>query len=242
MKKRAILVVDGEGSSVVTLKAFLETSEEFYIDVASTGYDALRHIGASVPHALLLSTTLRDLSASEVCRVIRSRERTAFMPIIVLGERADSHGVIDALENGADDYMVKPLNEREVAARLKAILRRRVDTSDLPRDRFRGVHLSADFTNVAVAVDDRAVRLTKREFLLLRCLVHNRNRVVGRDRLLAGVWPPARGLDCRVVDSAIYKLRSKLCTAGRQIETVPGFGYRFAEPPEVSEPMEGRTS
>ena len=86
------------------------------------------------------------------------------------------------------------------------------------------------------------MRLTKREFLLLRFLVHNRNRVVGRDVLLASVWPPSRGLDCRVVDSAIYKLRSKLSEAGSQIETITGFGYRFAEPPEVSEPVERRTS
>lgn len=144
-----------------------------------------------------------------------------------------SKSVDDALKIGADDYMVKPLNEREVEARLKAVLRRRVHTPDPPRDRFRGVHLSAAFMNVPVAVVDRAVRRTKREFLLLRCLVHNRNRVVRRDSLLANVRPPSKGLDCRVVDSAIYKLRSKLCTAGRRIETVNGFGYRFAEPPEV---------
>ena len=242
MKKRPILVVDDEASSGCALKACLETCDEFSVDVASTGYDALRHLGTSVPHALLLAATLSDVSARELCRVIRSRERTAFMPIIVLGQRADGLGAIDALEIGADDYMVKPLNERELEARLKAVLRRRVHTPDPPRDRFRGVHLSADFTDIAVAVDGHGVSLTKREFLLLRFLVHNRNRVVGRDVLLASVWRPSRGLDCRVVDSAIYKLRSKLCTAGRQIETVTGFGYRFAEPSGVSELLEGRTS
>ena len=135
MKKRAILIVD-EAPSVFGLKAFLETGGEFCIDVVTTGYDALRHIGASVPHALLVAATLSDMSVGELCRVIRSRERTAFMPIIVLGERANSRGAIDALEIGADDYMVKPLNEREVEARLKAVLRRQVHTPDPPRDRF----------------------------------------------------------------------------------------------------------
>ena len=230
MKAIEILVVEDEELSALALRAFLESRGEFSVDIACGGYDALRYLGTSVPHALLLAATLPDVSTTELCRVIRSRERTAHVPIIVLGERSNGIGLIDALEIGADDYVAKPLNERELEARLKALLRRRSLARYPASDRFRGVHLDVDFGDVAVAVDDKFVRLTKRELELLRFLVHNRNRVVGRDVLLANVWP-AKGQDCRVVDSAIYKLRSKLREAGRQIETVNGFGYTFIEPP-----------
>ena len=230
MKKTEILIVDDEELSVLALKASLETRGEFCVEVACSGYDALRHLCTAPPDALLLAATLPDLSTGELCRVIRSRERTALLPVIVLGERVNGIGLIDALENGADDYLAKPLNERELEARLKALLRRRPVTRDPECDRFRGVHLDVDFADVRVAVDDKRVRLTRREFHLLRFLVHNRNRVVGRAALLANVWP-AKGQDCRVVDSAIYKLRTKLSEAASQIETIAGFGYSFIEPP-----------
>lgn len=96
------------------------------------------------------------------------------------------------------------------------------------RERFVGLHLSIDFANVLIVVDGRRVRLTKREFTLLRFFVRNQDRVLSRDVLLAGVWGRERRA-CRVVDSAIYKLRAKLGTAGRQIKTLAGFGYRFGE-------------
>jgi len=223
MKTRTILVVDDEEDQAGALKAVLERRGEFRVDVARNGYEALRDLGGEVPAALLLAATLPDLSVAELCRAIRSRERTAFVPIIVLGERARGIGAIDALDTGADDYLAKPLNVRELEARLKAMFRRGVREPERAAERFRGVHLDADFTRITVAVDKRVVRLTRREFLLLRFLVENRNRVVGREVLLAHVWP-SRGQQCRAVDSAIYKLRLKLSEAGRQIETVNGFG------------------
>jgi DNA-binding response OmpR family regulator len=178
----------------------------------------------------LLAATLPDLPTSELCRFIRSREESELVPIIVLGERINGIGFADALELGADDYVTKPLDEREVEARIKALLRRRALVLDSECDRFRGVHLDVDFGDVMVAVDDKFIRLTKRELHLLRCLVHNRNRVVSRGALLARVWP-ANGEDSHVVDSVIAKLKAKLCEAGRQIEAVSGCGYRFTEPP-----------
>ena len=92
---------------------------------------------------------------------------------------------------------------------------------------YRGPHLVADFDAVSVAVDGEPVRLTRREFELLRCLVENRNRVLSRDRLLARVWGYEQSIETRSVDVHVGRLRSKLGTAGPQIETVVGLGYRF---------------
>jgi two-component system alkaline phosphatase synthesis response regulator PhoP len=94
---------------------------------------------------------------------------------------------------------------------------------------YRGTHLQADFETVAVAVEGQPVRLTRREFDLLQYLVQNRNRVVSRDRLLERVWGYERVVETRSVDVHVGRLRHKLGTAGRQIETVVGLGYRFVD-------------
>jgi DNA-binding response OmpR family regulator len=237
--KIEILVVDDEPLSARALKNCLERRGEFCVEVAHRGRDALRDLVRFVPQALLLAATIPDLSTRELCRLVRSRPRFASLPIIVLGERANGIGLIDALEVGADDYVAKPLNERELEARLKALLRRRALAPPTASDRFRGVHLDVDFADVMVAVDDKFIRLTRRELHLLRCLVHNRNRAVGRDVLLANGCPK-KGQDAGVVDSVIDNLKAKLCEAGRQIEVVSGVGYRFIEPPEDGGSVEPR--
>ena len=94
---------------------------------------------------------------------------------------------------------------------------------------YRGKHLVADFDAVAVSVDNEPVRLTRREFELLRYLVENKNRVLSRDRLLERVWGYDRLVETRSVDVHVGRLRAKLGNAGRQIETVVGLGYRFVE-------------
>jgi DNA-binding response OmpR family regulator len=95
---------------------------------------------------------------------------------------------------------------------------------------YKGSRLTADFDAVSVSVDGQAVRLTRREFELLRFLVENRNRVLSRDRLLERVWGYERFIETRSVDVHVGRLRAKLGSAGHQIETVVGLGYRFVEP------------
>src|SRR5262245_44015405 len=112
MKVRTILVADDEEEQAAALKSALEQRGDFSVETVGTGYEALRRVRGEVPAALLMAATLPDLSVVELCRAIRSRERTAFVPIIVLGERARGIGSIDALDTGADDYLAKPLNVR----------------------------------------------------------------------------------------------------------------------------------
>jgi DNA-binding response OmpR family regulator len=232
MHRQHILVVENEPAIAHTIKVHLETHAGFTVEVASTGHAALRAIGAFVPDALLLDTLLPDIPGSEMCRAIRSRERTAQLPLILLGERSVL-GPVAGLELGADDYLLKPVDTAELAARFHALLRRRVvQPRYAKRDHFKGVHIEARFDEVVVRVDGRPVALTKREFALLRLLFHARNRVLDRKTLLANVCGSNRQV--RAVDAAVWRLRSKLKKAGRQIETVPGRGYRFNEPPKAT--------
>jgi len=136
---------------------------------------------------------------------------------------------VSGLEQGADDYVTKPFSLRELTARVRAVLRRGPASEQRRPGSYRGERLVADFEAVAIAVDGAPVRLTRREFELLQYLVQNKNRVVSRDRLLERVWGYERLVETRSVDVHVGRLRSKLRTAGQQIETVVGLGYRFVD-------------
>jgi DNA-binding response OmpR family regulator len=169
------------------------------------------------------------LDGVEVCRILRSRPDTRRLPIIVLTARGTEDERVHTLDVGADDYMTKPFSLRELTARIRAVLRRAEPGYDAPASLYRGRRLIADFDAVAVAVDTQPIRLTRREFELLRYLVQNKDRVVSRDRLLERVWGYDRVIETRSVDVHVGRLRSKLGPAGQQIETVVGLGYRFID-------------
>jgi two-component system alkaline phosphatase synthesis response regulator PhoP len=169
------------------------------------------------------------LSGLEVCRILRGRPEGRNLPIIMLTARTTENDRVSGLDLGADDYVTKPFSLRELTSRVRAVLRRSARGGDSPPINYRGDRLTADFDAVAVAVDGDQVRLTRREFELLRYLVMNKNRVVSRDRLLERVWGYDRQVETRSVDVHVGRLRSKLGSAGRQIETVVGLGYRFID-------------
>jgi DNA-binding response OmpR family regulator len=136
---------------------------------------------------------------------------------------------VAGLDLGADDYVTKPFSLRELAARVRAVLRRKRAVNAPEAALYEGTHLRADFEAIAVSVDGQPIRLTRREFELLKFLVENRNRVLSRDRLLERVWGYERFVETRSVDVHVGRLRAKLGAAGPQIETVVGLGYRFVD-------------
>jgi DNA-binding response OmpR family regulator len=147
----------------------------------------------------------------------------------MLTARTSEDDRVSGLDQGADDYVTKPFSLRELSARVRAVLRRSDSHDALRQGSYSGERLMADFEAVAITVDGEAVRLTRREFELLRYLVQNKNRVVSRDRLLERVWGYERLVETRSVDVHVGRLRSKLRTAGHQIESVVGLGYRFVD-------------
>ena len=224
-----ILVVEDETDIAQLIKHTLERAGDASVDVVASGDAALKAVGEAPPDLLILDLNLPVLDGTEVCRLLRARPATASLPIIMLTARTGETDRVSGLDLGADDYVTKPFSLRELAARVRAVLRRKPGARPSSMALYRGRHLIADFDAVAVTVDGEPIRLTRREFELLRCLVENRNRVLSRDRLLERVWGYEQFIETRSVDVHVGRLRSKLGSAGRQIETVVGLGYRFVE-------------
>jgi len=228
-----VLVVDDEQDIAGLIKHGLEKGGDIEVEIVGTGDGALKAVNERTPDLIVLDLNLPVLSGLEVCRILRSRPNTATVPIIMLTARTSESDRVTGLDVGADDYITKPFSLRELAARVRAVLRRgRTAASNGTRTEafvYRGKHLVADFDAVAISVNGESIRLTRREFELLRYLVENRNRVLSRDRLLERVWGYDRFVETRSVDVHVGRLRGKLREAGRQIETVVGLGYRFVE-------------
>ncbi|MDQ3069452.1 MAG: response regulator transcription factor [Acidobacteriota bacterium] len=226
-----ILVVEDEEDIAGLIKHTLERSGDTTVTIASTGYAALRAVAVQIPDLVILDLNLPVLDGTEVCRLLRAKPATRTLPIIMLTARTSESDRVTGLDLGADDYVTKPFSIRELAARVRAVLRRRQQGPDVAAAAtYSGRHIMADFDAVSVQVDGAALRLTRREFELLRFLVENRDRVLSRDRLLERVWGYDRFVETRSVDVHVGRLRSKLGAAGAQIETVIGLGYRFVEP------------
>jgi len=224
-----VLVVEDEQDIAALIKHALERSGDASVEIAGRGDDALRSIAVRAPDLVILDLNLPGLSGDDVCRMLRQRSETASLPIIMLTARTSETERVAGLDLGADDYVTKPFSLRELSARVRAVLRRRRPGEHPRPSRHAGKHLTADFDAVSIAVDGTSVRLTRREFELLRFLVENRNRVLSRERLLERVWGYERFIETRSVDVHVGRLRAKLGPAGQQIETVIGLGYRFNE-------------
>jgi DNA-binding response OmpR family regulator len=224
-----VLVVEDEADIARLIKHTLERGEQATVDIAATGEAALRAVADRLPDLVILDLNLPTLDGTEVCRLLRARPATAALPIIMLTARTGEVDRVAGLDLGADDYVTKPFSLKELGARVRAVLRRKAAGRVPPMSLYRGKHLVADFEAVAVTVDGEAIKLTRREFELLRCLVEHRNRVLSRDRLLERVWGYEQLIETRSVDVHVGRLRSKLGAAGAQIETVVGLGYRFVE-------------
>ena len=225
-----ILVVEDEADIAGLIKHALERDGGAAVSIVHSGDAALKAVTADPPDLMILDLNLPVMSGTEVCRLVRAKSSTRQVPIIMLTARTSESDRVTGLDLGADDYVTKPFSIRELAARVRAVLRRRQQGPDVTAAAtYRGRHLVADFDAVSVTVEGRGIRLTRREFTLLRFLVENRNRVISRDRLLERVWGYDHAVETRSVDVHVGRLRSKLGVAGSQIETVIGLGYRFVE-------------
>ncbi len=200
---------------------------------AKEGMEYLRNHAADL---LLLDIMLPDGNGFEMCRLVRSAERTKHLPIVFLTARGEEYERILGLELGADDYIVKPFSPRELTARIRAVLRRQ-DRAPGPSEvvTIRGLRLDASTHDVSV--DGRQVSLSALEFRLLFFLASHPRQIFTRDRLLVELW----GHDCtvtpRTIDVHIRRLREKveaLPEKPEYIGTVRGVGYRLLGDPEVA--------
>jgi DNA-binding response OmpR family regulator len=231
MAQTRVLIVEDEKDIAGLIRHTLLREGHREVEVVHTGDAAIQSATAHPPDLVILDINLPTLNGFDVCRVLRAREETAQVPVIMLTARTGENDRVTGLDLGADDYITKPFSLRELVARVRAVLRRQRGDTTGPAAAavYEGAHLRADFDAVSVEVDGQPVRLTRREFELLRCLVQNRNRVLSRDRLLERVWGLSLHVETRSVDVHVGRLRNKLGAAGDQIETLVGLGYRFVE-------------
>lgn len=184
----------------------------------------------ALPDMLLLEWDLAGESGEALIRRLRAQTRTRELPIIMVSRRDGEHDKILALESGADDYLSKPFNPRELLARMQAVLRRRAPhVSHVAHDVVQMAGLRLEPSTQRVTAGARQVALGPVEFRLLNFLMHHPERVHTRSQLLDKVWGRHAVLDERTVDAHVGRLRSALQASGHQqhIETVRGTGYRF---------------
>lgn len=223
-----ILLVEDEKTLAKALKFSLE-KEGFEVTVAYDGEEAIKAIAADPPDLVVLDLMLPKIDGFEVCRHLR---RSSDMPIIMLTARNEDIDKILGLELGADDYMTKPFNTRELLARIRAILRRTGQLEGGGRKMIRMGNLQVDLIRHRVTLEDREVPLTAREYALLSFLASNAGRVYSREQLLEQVWGYDFYGDARTVDVHIRHLREKLeeiPAEPRYLLTVWGSGYKFKE-------------
>ena len=227
-KPQTVLVVEDEASIASFVSLYLKNAG-YTVRTASTGTEALSQLQGGDVALTVLDLMLPDLDGIEVCRRIR---KTSDMPILMLTARDEDVDKIIGLEVGADDYMTKPFNPRELVARVKSILRRAApERRERESETIDHGDLHIDAGRREVKVGDEEVQLAPKEFDLLWELLDHRGLVLTRDQLLERVWGYTFAGDTRTVDVHVRQLRRKLGEAS-PIVTVWGVGYKVAPTPQ----------
>lgn len=230
-----IMVVDDE-EALVRLISYNLSKEGFNVVTALDGIEAWQMIKAEKPDLVVLDLMLPGKDGLEICRDLR--KENIDIPIIMLTARDEEIDKILGLELGADDYMTKPFSVRELSARVKAVLRRKqsITTSELVDKELKIGKFTIKPEKYEIFLDGQLLDLTLKEYELLELLLRNKDRVLKRDYLLQVLWDYADGVNTRVLDVHISKLRDKIETDTRNpryIKTIRGLGYKFEEAPDV---------
>jgi two-component system phosphate regulon response regulator PhoB len=222
-----ILVVDDE-KDLLELVQYHLTHAGFRVATAATGEQALERAREKSPDLVLLDILLPDIGGLEVCRILKSDERTKNVPVIFLTAKGEEIDRVVGFELGADDYVTKPFSPRELVLRVRALFKRRRGDSDL-RPPLTSGDLRLDRDRHEVTIGKKPVDLTATEFKLLAHLMENAGRALSRDSLLDSVWGTEAFVTDRTIDTHVKRLRAKLGKMGEKVETVRGVGYRFRD-------------
>lgn len=216
-----VLVVEDE-APIADLLAYGLKKDGYEVSVASTGADAMTSCQKRPPDLLLLDWMLPDCSGVDLCRILTEQYN---LPTIMLTARSSMEDKVSGLESGADDYITKPFELREVSARIRAVLRRvgRAHQDETP---IYAGNITVYPASHEVWKDGKQAELTHMEYSLLYHLLSHPNTVFSRDRLLFELWDYNYGGDTRTVDTHIQRLRKKLDLAG-SLQTVFGVGYKY---------------
>ncbi|MGR0220968.1 response regulator [Agromyces sp. ZXT2-6] len=221
-----ILLVEDEIALSEPLSFLLER-EGYEVEVAADGPSAVVAFDRAGADLVLLDLMLPGLPGTEVCREIRQRSQ---VPIIMLTAKDSEVDIVVGLELGADDYVTKPYSTRELLARIRAVLRRRIEPDEVDDGIIAGGRVRMDVDRHTVEVDGEPVAMPLKEFELLELLMRNAGRVLTRGQLIDRVWGSDYFGDTKTLDVHIKRIRSKIEVTPSepvQLVTVRGLGYRF---------------
>ena len=226
-----ILVIEDEPDIRRTLEYNI-AREGFNVLTASSISEAEEAIKSHPINLVLLDLMLPDGSGLELCKKIKSNPKTEYVPVLILTAKDDEVDKVVGFELGADDYVTKPFSVRELILRIKAVLKRGQVKKEIVEVVRQFGDLKIDIESREVYVDNNQIVLTALEFKLLNQLVDTRGRVQSRDHLLAEVWGYSSEVTTRTVDTHIKRLRNKLGTMGKYVQTIRGVGYKFSRSPD----------
>lgn len=225
---RSVLIADDD-AHIREVISFAMRRAGFRVATASDGADALERIERDAPDFVILDILMPEMDGLEVCRAVRNGAvRGRQVPILFLSSKDDEVDRVVGLEIGADDYVVKPFSPRELVARVKAHFRRSDNLAEDAEETVAVGPLTIDTATQTVALDGKAIVLTRTEFGLLLTLARNAGRVLDRDALMNGAYTGHRIVSDRTIDSHMRRLRAKLRHGGQDpIRTVHGVGFRL---------------
>jgi len=224
MSGELILVVDDEPNIVQLARMYLE-QEGFKVASVGDGLTALKQVERKKPDLMVLDIMLPELDGLEVCRQLRYEDNS--IPILMLTARDDDIDKILGLELGADDYMTKPFNPREMVARVKAILRRGAPSTDPSQEPIQISDLVIDPRSREVTIQGQFIDMRSQEFDLLHVLAKHQGLVMSRAQLLEKAWGYQYYGHSRTVDVHVGQLRKKISASAVKIITISGVGYKL---------------
>ena len=223
-----VLIIDDERELAEMLQKELELAG-FKVMIALGGNQALVQAKKFLPSIIILDVGLPDINGHELCRLLKQQEETRKVPIIFLTGKTSETDIIIGLGIGADDYICKPFNSKEVVARVQTVLRRTLEDKLWPTTRIEVGPLTLDSSRFEVKVGDVVVPFTTSEFKILWALTGAPGRVFTRDHLLDKVTPGEAAVVDRVIDVHVGMIRKKLGIHNSLIVTVRGVGYKCKE-------------
>ena len=228
MVKARILVVEDDENILELIRYNLD-KDGYAVDTANCGEEGLKSAIKLQPDLIILDLMLPGMDGLEVCRALKGDIKTKSSPVVMVTAKGEEEDIITGLEMGADDYITKPFSTRVLAARIKAILRRKKEIQAGIKEKISIHDIFIDLVKYEVKVGGGLLKLTSTEFKLLKLMAESPGRVFTRTQIVDGVHGDDYPVTDRSVDVQIVGLRKKLGKTGEFIETIRGVGYRFKE-------------
>jgi len=226
---KVIAIVDDE-EDIVDLVSHHLKREGFRVKEFHNGREFLSYIESVVPDLVLLDIMLPGIDGLDICRILKNKNKTSNLPIIMLTAKGTEADIVVGLEMGADDYIVKPFSPRELTARVKSLIRR-ADPKELEENIIKVGPITINTERYEVKVDSENIELTTTEFKILEVLAEGRGRVYTRDQLIKKkrLWGDDKLIYDRTIDVHIKNLREKLGDTGNMIKTIRSIGYKLED-------------